>query len=200
MKMKDDLNLNLIVSGIGHFSHLGYEAAQKYTEFLHLLSTFENLRSIRHRLINSLYREETYLLVLVPYRDQTIGQPETVQSHIQSGEIFEKNDSQISEYEACFDYLFSDPNSIDRLLKIGLDDPVQLRLVSMTFNDPDAQIESQCQNLSRYKNDSVIHLEHHDEATDDLTMMLAFQLYTYGILEALWEYDDKVKTEVYRRT
>lgn len=198
MQTQGDLASDPIVTSMGGGHAMGYELHLKLTELLHTNAAHEHVSLLRDRLVNTLFREKSYILSILP----------------PAGEARARD--QWSKY------LLEGENSLVTLLKNDMvpGENVAYRLVVMGFDPPDTALPNSIQGTSVYGNRAYIHIdppidtyvpthrrENQTYSTDipistafgDLAIFTAMYLFTHAALDNRWQHDRHLRQTVIQR-
>lgn len=174
---EEDIQLDPIVSAVGHYRGHCPEAVQKFTELLYRNAVAEHPGNIRDRLLNLMHAGEGYLLFIAPEADT-------------------------SDYWGAVDHVFRNEQSIDNLLRYNRN-PTGIPLITLTFNDVDRDqhhFERNCKQYSTYTDQQLLTLpQHDDQFTNDLILFVGLYLFVAALLEELWNIDKTVRKTIIRR-
>lgn len=188
MENRGDLASAPLVASTGSGHPYGHELHLKLTEFTHTNAAWEHVSLLRDRLVNTLFREQAYLLSVLP------------------------RESESTARDRWREYLLDGPDSVRDLLGDTTDPggDVDYRLVVLGFDSGDSPLADAVKHASTYGERAYLALDPDTspfapDATDppeaflDLATFSAVYLFAHAVLERRWRHDRQLRRTMIER-
>lgn len=188
METRGDLASAPLVASAGSGHAYGHELHLKLTEFTHTNAAWEHVSLLRDRLVNTLFREQAYLLSVLPREEESTAR------------------------DRWREYLLDGSDSVRDLLGDttvpGGD--VDYRLVVLGFDAGDSALADAIKHASTYGERAYLALDPTaspfapdapdlPEAFLDLATFTAVSLFSHAVLERRWRHDRQLRQTVIER-